>query len=193
MHEAQLACHISTECLQTFGQPFQVQQKEKTEEKIRECKAPIFAFGFQEVAESKRKFSLLTRFAYAIGAALSWKRWKHEIPPKLNMYETTEYRIEIDIQFIIIFRLFAMYYQLAVGACIHLYGTIASRAFVRAYINEFIIIISFMRTHSLRWECSRRYRRCRRHYGCIKYICTKPCLVLSVEFDCAFSLLHLLR
>lgn len=55
-----------------------------------------------------RKFSLSTRFAYAIGAALSWKRWKHEIPPKLNMYETAEYRIEIDIQFIIIFRLFAM-------------------------------------------------------------------------------------
>lgn len=33
-----------------------------------------------------------------------------------------------------------------VGACIRIYGTIAARAFVRVYINEFIII-SFMRTH----------------------------------------------
>lgn len=70
-----------------------------------------------------------------------WKCSKHEIPPKLNMYELAEYRIEIDIQFIITFRLLGLR---SVHAFV-LYGTIASRPFVRVHINEFIIIISFMR------------------------------------------------
>lgn len=83
------------------------------QEKIRECKTSKL-FRFFSIGSSKSRKMEMKILSFGSIHVRDWRAvsvenvLKHEIPPKLNMYEMAEYRIEIDIQFIIIFRLLAM-------------------------------------------------------------------------------------
>lgn len=184
------ASHNLRESLQNCGRrpEGRKRNKKKTEKKIRECEMPISVFyALRRAAEWKWKYSLQldSRMRSAVGNDQNMKFH----PNWICMHQMAEYRIEIDIQFIIIIRSLAIY-QLAVRACIRFYGTIASRAFVRVYINEFIIIISFMRAHfspvghSRCCWCSRRLR-------CIKDV--RNHVLFCLRNSSALFSLHLLR